>query len=162
MRSPRWTSEDEARGCHAVFCTDPSGHSPEIFSRIGGEIYVAGINSTEIPLPRLATDSRPLREPMDLLKGVAKRHLGLSGADDLHVVREALCFRPVTAKGPPLVCRVADSLLGDMKTRGAGDGGVFLSAGQYPLSARGKRNTELTIQDTGRGEFRRAWAPERC
>ncbi|KAI9870383.1 MAG: hypothetical protein M1830_004315, partial [Pleopsidium flavum] len=39
VKSPRWAKEHEEKGCHAVFTTDSSGFSPEIFSRVGGEIY---------------------------------------------------------------------------------------------------------------------------
>jgi len=57
--------------------------------------------------------------------------LGLSsGEDDLQVVRQGLCFRPVTARGPPIVCRVPDTKLGDgFATRGGGEGGLFIAAG---------------------------------
>ena len=36
VRSPRWKTEHEEKGCHAVFATDMEGFSPEVFSRIGG------------------------------------------------------------------------------------------------------------------------------
>ena len=52
VKSPRWSREhEEAGGCHAIFTTMSSGFSPEIFSRIGEEIYVAGLNDASIPLP---------------------------------------------------------------------------------------------------------------
>lgn len=131
VKSPRWTQEHEIDGCHAIFTTDPAGYSPEVFSRIGGEIYLAGVNSTSIPLPRLASEAQPHEKEMEKLKVTAKRMLGLStGEDDLEVIREGLCFRPVTRKGPPIVSRVPDAKLGDgLKTQGGGDGGVFVAAG---------------------------------
>lgn len=131
VRSPRWSAEHEDQGCHAVFSTDSDGLSPEIFSRIGGEIYVAGLNNAALPLPRVATNSRPDEKAITRLKEVSKRMLGLpSGEDDLQVLRQGLCFRPVTARGPPIVCRVPDAKLGDgFATRGGGEGGVFIAAG---------------------------------
>jgi glycine/D-amino acid oxidase-like deaminating enzyme len=58
VKSPRWLKEHEKNGCHAVFATDTQGFSPEIFSRADEEIYLAGLNSSSIPLPKLPTDAR--------------------------------------------------------------------------------------------------------
>jgi len=150
VRSPRWTKEHEDAGCHAVFSTDSSGFSPEIFNRIGGEIYIAGLNDAELELPDIATDARSDDESVKKLKKAAVRMLGLpNGEDDLEVVREGLCFRPITIKGPPIVSRVQDEKLGGgMKTLGGGKGGVFLAVGHGPWGisqslGTGKVLTEL-------------------
>jgi glycine/D-amino acid oxidase-like deaminating enzyme len=134
VRSPRWTKEHEEKGCHAVFTTDSAGYSPEIFSRMGGEIYVAGLNSDSIPLPALATESKIDALAVSKLQTTAKRLLGVdTGKDDLEVVRKGLCFRPVTRRGTPILARIPDGMLGkNMTTRGGGDGGVFLAAGHGP------------------------------
>ncbi|KAI9803133.1 MAG: hypothetical protein M1833_001204 [Piccolia ochrophora] len=134
VRSPRWSENHEAQGCHAVFTTDPAGFSPEIFSRVGGEIYIAGLNSNSIPLPKVATETEIDSDAIAHLRRVATKLLGISGrGDDLSVVREGLCFRPVTPNGKPIISRVPDGKLGDScSTRGQGDGGVFLSAGHGP------------------------------
>jgi glycine/D-amino acid oxidase-like deaminating enzyme len=127
-------TRDEENGCHAVFTTDVSGYSPEIFSRLGGEIYIAGVNSSSIPLPAIATESK-IEEPSILkLEAAAKRLLGLPGdSNDLEIVRKGLCFRPVTDNGTPILARISDEKLGEgMKTRGGGEGGVFLAAGHGP------------------------------
>jgi len=47
------------------------------------------------------------------------------------VVRAGLCFRPVTERGVPYVTRLKDEQLG-IKTRGGGEGGVFVAAGHGP------------------------------
>lgn len=53
--------------------------------------------------------------------------------DDLQILREGLCFRPVTEKGTPIISRVEDSCLGDgFSTRGGGEGGVFVAGGHGP------------------------------
>lgn len=134
VRSPRWSKEHESGGCHAVFTTDTDGFSPEIFNRVGGEIYIAGLNDPELDLPNLATDAHPDDESIAKLKETAVRMLGLpNGDDDLEVVREGLCFRPITVRGPPIVSRVQDEKLGGgMKTLGNGKGGVFLAVGHGP------------------------------
>jgi glycine/D-amino acid oxidase-like deaminating enzyme len=133
VRSPRWTSEHEKRGCHAVFTTDEAGYSPEIFSRMGGEIYVAGLNSTSIPLPALATESKIDDSAVKQLLATSKRLLSVSSNVDLEILRKGLCFRPVTNKGTPILARIPDKVLGGgMSTRGGGSGGVYLTAGHGP------------------------------
>lgn len=137
VRSPRWSAEHEDKGCHAVFATDPSGFSPEVFSRTGGEIYLAGLNDAALPLPKLATDAKPDAASIEKLKKVSKRMLGLdSGEDDLQILREGLCFRPVTPRGNPIIGRIDDKKLGGgFATRGGGEGGVFVAAGECKTSS---------------------------
>lgn len=160
LHSPRHTLDHEREQyggrSHAVFTTHPTscGFSPEIFSRQGAEIYIAGLNSSQIPLPARAEDypAAVQREQMDKLKQVAVRLLGkpaegrtessddVPNVDDLEVVREALCFRPVTNRGTPIVSRVRDDLLGgDVRTgfedgpgEGRKKGGVFIASGHGP------------------------------
>ncbi|KAF2456892.1 FAD dependent oxidoreductase [Lineolata rhizophorae] len=132
VRSPRWGAQQEAedKGCHAVFATDTLGFAPEVFSRLGGEIYIAGLNTATLQLPQSAAEVGSKPESLEQIKRVAKRLLGLSEeVDDLEVLRESLCFRPITSSGRPIVSRVPDAKLGGIKTRGGGDGGVFVSAG---------------------------------
>jgi len=50
--------ELEEMRLHTVFTTDQEGYSPEIFSRVGGEIYIAGLNHLSLPIPDLATESK--------------------------------------------------------------------------------------------------------
>jgi glycine/D-amino acid oxidase-like deaminating enzyme len=134
LRSPRWTTEHEKKGCHAVFTTDEAGYSPEIFSRMGGEIYVAGLNSSSIPLPALATESKIEENAIKQLQTTSKRLLGLPGdVGDLEIIKKGLCFRPVTDRGTPILGRIPDKALGSgISTRGGRDGGVFLAAGHGP------------------------------
>ncbi|KAI9760135.1 MAG: glycine decarboxylase subunit P [Chaenotheca gracillima] len=147
IKSPRWTDNESTNGnpptgneqdCHAVFTTSPAGYSPEVFSRVGGEIYIAGLNSSSMPLPDLATDSKIDTAAIATLKETATQLLGLpaSEKDDLEITRKGLCFRPVTRSGRPIVWRVPDAKLGkDVHTNGSstgGEGGVFVSAGHGP------------------------------
>ena len=134
VKSPRWTKEHESKGCHAIFTTMQSGFSPEIFSRIGEEIYVAGLNDPSLPLPDVATDAKIDQASVDELKTVSQRLLGQGGMDvsDLEVVKEGLCFRPVTPKGIPILCRIPDDELGGIETKPHADGGVFIAAGHGP------------------------------
>jgi glycine/D-amino acid oxidase-like deaminating enzyme len=129
VRSPRWGKGQEVNGCHAVFTTDEAGYSPEIFSRIGGEIYIAGLNSVSLPLPELATESRIDESSIAKLKMTAER---LLGEEDLEVVRKGLCFRPVTKRGTPILARIEGERLGSVGTRGTREGGVFIAAGHGP------------------------------
>ena len=134
VKSPRWTKEHEAGGCHALFTTMHAGFSPEIFSRIGGEIYVAGLNDPALPLPERAVDAKIDQKSIKELKAVAEKLLGQDGTDvsDLEVTREGLCFRPITTRGTPILARVPDEKLGGIETRMAPEGGVFVSAGHGP------------------------------
>ena len=152
LRSPRWAVADEG-DCHAVFSTLESGLSPEIFSRVGGEIYVAGLNSSSIKLPERATDAVVEKEAIDTLKGVGEKMLGLGGdgKSDLEVLREGLCFRPVTPRGTPILSRVEDKDLG-LQQGAAGEGGVFVAAGHGPWGISLSLGTGLVMAEmmTGR------------
>lgn len=136
IKSPRWAKEHEEHGCHAVFMTSQPGYSPEIFSRTGGHIYIAGLNSASEPLPALASESKTniSRSSIEKLRATAREVLGQGGADDdLEVVREGLCFRPVTTNGLPIITRLPDDALGDgVTTRPGAEGGVYLAAGHGP------------------------------
>ena len=130
VRSPLWPSpkldgsEDEnllvRQDCHAVFTTDvEAGYSPEIFSRMpDGHIYLAGLNSSTYPLPKLA-DQRVIDEnSIASLKTTARKLLG----DDFEVVREGVCWRPVASHGVPIIT--------DLKDKGQSN--VFIAAGHGP------------------------------
>jgi glycine/D-amino acid oxidase-like deaminating enzyme len=154
LRSPRWTKEHEEKGCHAIFTTDEEGYSPEIFSRVGEEIYIAGLNSSSLALPDLATGSVVDENAVNKLMRTSKRLLGADDlevdklkvdklkvdelkvddlkVDDLEVLRKGLCFRPVTNRGTPFLTRIPDNMLSDVRIRGAGEGGVWLAAGHGP------------------------------
>ncbi|KAI0173610.1 FAD dependent oxidoreductase [Hypoxylon sp. FL1284] len=133
VRAPRWERADDSRGgCHAVFVADEPGYSPELFSRRGGLVYVAGLNSAAEPLPDLATDakSRIDAAAVERLRATAGEVLG---EDEVEVVREGLCFRPVTDTGTPILGRIPDTCLGpSVRTRPGPDGGVYLAAGHGP------------------------------
>lgn len=150
VRSPRYTTEHERvennSRSHALFTTHPNscGFCPEVFSRQGGEIYIAGLNPTDVPFPEKAEETRKFMNKNELLrlKEVAVRLMGrladenaastddVPNLDDLEVVREGLCFRPVTSRGTPIITRVNNENLG--KGLRTGSGGVFVAAGHGP------------------------------
>lgn len=150
VRSPRHTQDHEkiSHGgrSHAVFTTHPTscGFSPEIFTREGGEIYIAGYNP-HLKLPLCVEDVHELRDSAEMqkLKDAAVRLLGglsneLSGStddvtniDDLEVLREGLCFRPVGEDDIPTVGRIRDASLGG-GLRSAAEGGVYIATGHGP------------------------------
>ncbi|PWY96698.1 FAD dependent oxidoreductase superfamily [Aspergillus sclerotioniger CBS 115572] len=168
LRSPRHTLEHEQKtyggGSHSVFTTLPPscGFSPEIFSREGGEIYIAGLNTRTLPLPERPDDFHKSmdQKEMDRLKGAAVRLLGriaegTAGAsdeapsvDDLKITREGLCFRPASERGTPYVARVDDKLVGDGM---AGKGGVFVASGHGPWGISLSLGTGKVIADMVRG-----------
>ncbi|GAB7348844.1 hypothetical protein MBLNU459_g7552t1 [Dothideomycetes sp. NU459] len=137
IKSPRWTDSHKSSGCHAVFTTSSNGFSPELISRIGGEIYVAGLNDADLPLPEIATEAEINNRAIEELKRTGQRLCGLQdgGADDLEVLREGLCFRPVTDRGTPILGRLRDEEVGLAKaedTLSGEAGGVFVAAGHGP------------------------------
>ncbi|KAB8295983.1 hypothetical protein EYC80_008800 [Monilinia laxa] len=130
IRTPNWNGQLEEKECHAVFASDEEGYSPEVFSRKGGEIYVAGLNSSNITLPKLATESKIQDDAVKKLEKTAKRMFNLDG--DIEVIRRGLCFRPVTNRGTPILANIPEHHLGGIMTRSADSGGVWLAAGHGP------------------------------
>lgn len=150
LRSPRYTMEHERNvyggDSHAVFTTHPPscGFSPEIFLREGGEIYIAGLNNNTMKLPSSAADTKDLFDPAEMqkLKDVAVRLMGglakgttestdeTVNTNDLEIIREGLCFRPVGVTGVPTIGRVEDHSLGGVKANPKG--GVFIASGHGP------------------------------
>lgn len=127
-----WRAESEAweKGSYSLYCT-LEDLSPELYARKDGVIYLAGVNSSTIPLPDLATAAEPEETSMNELKGIARRLI--ASDDELEVVRTGLCFRPVTARGTPIITRIEDGQLGDrITTRPGQEGGVFIAAGHGP------------------------------
>lgn len=151
LRSPRWTSTHEAAGCHAVFTTSTDGFSPELISRIGGEIYVAGLNSSSIPLPEIATQAKIEKSAIEELRRTGQRLCGLGGQEkELEVLREGLCFRPVTDRGTPVLGRLQSGKLG-LKDAGGG-GGVFVAAGHGPWGISLSLGTGLVMSEIMEGK----------
>ena len=115
-------------------------------SRIGGEIYIAGLNDANLPLPKLATDSTIDDEAIETLKKTAERLCGVEGRE-VEVLRKGVCFRPVTRRGEPILCRVKESELGGVET----EGGVFVAAGHGPWGISLSLGTGLVVSEMIRG-----------
>jgi hypothetical protein len=90
LQSPRWKSVGALS--RAVFVSDSvEGFTPEIFGRSGDEIYFAGLNSTEMPLPMLATNAKPDLAAIEVLKRASNRLLALPGGpSDLKIIQSGL------------------------------------------------------------------------
>lgn len=77
--------------CHAVFATDTLGFSPEWFARLNGELYLAGLNSTSVPLPDVATDVVASEKAIEQLKSCARAMMVDNGAGkDIEILRQGL------------------------------------------------------------------------
>jgi glycine/D-amino acid oxidase-like deaminating enzyme len=122
VRTKRWKGE-EGEKCHAVFSVAGEGFAAEMFSRVGGEVWLGGLNGGELELPEGSTGrARVVEGPAEKVREAARRLLG----GDVEIVREGLCFRPVTMEGLPIVGRVSDDDLGPgVATRPGADGGKF-------------------------------------
>ena len=136
LRSKRWQPpEADESQLNALFLSKPmEGFTPEAFSRVGGEIYLAGINDTSIPPPSPSTYSLPPTDSVDRLINVAKSLCDsdptkASGNDtDFEVISRGLCFRPTTPKGTPVI--------GQIPLRGGGSYGkrfrLWVGSGHGP------------------------------
>lgn len=125
------------RPCCAVYSTAGDGWSPELYSRVGGTIYITGVNSATEPLPELPTDAAISQQKVAKLKKTAQRMIcgGSDGNEDvdLEIIREGHCFRPLSETGFPILGRIRDEQLGPgVATRKGLEGGVFLAAGHGP------------------------------
>ncbi|KAJ9651614.1 hypothetical protein H2198_009117 [Neophaeococcomyces mojaviensis] len=155
VRSPRYTrpildptrhGENSAVGVsQGVFCAPSSSwaFAPEAFSRVPPdgtpELWVGGLNDSHMKLPKLVDEVENLQdsEKMEELRNAAVLLTGLSQEgdnlkiDDLKVVRQGLCFRPVSDNGRPIISKVPETALGhDIKmSPGAG---VFVASGHGP------------------------------
>lgn len=78
-----------------MFATDTLGFSPELFSRIGEELYIAGLNTTQVPLPELASDVTISEKAVKQLEEVAATMCGLpEKPNDLTILRKGLVSSP--------------------------------------------------------------------
>lgn len=155
VRSPRYTKPimDPAKDgdgssagiSHGVFCpqTQNWAFAPEAFSRVGPdgkpEIWVGGLNDPSMKLPPTADGTKDLidQEKAEELRSAALLMTGLSNegdnlqVDDMHIVREGLCFRPVSNTGVPVISNIPEKALGhDIEMQEGG--GVYLAAGHGP------------------------------
>ncbi|KAM5535473.1 hypothetical protein V8D89_010810 [Ganoderma adspersum] len=115
--------------CHAVFM-DTTGFAPEFFSRANGDVWLGGLNPPHTTLPNLPSDAYVDPAEVDRLLAVGRALCG----EDIEVMGQALCFRPVSATGRPIIARMHEADLGDgLKPPGLdGQGGVFVATGHGP------------------------------
>ena len=136
LRSPHWNVGDEAdgkSGAHAVYTA--GGY--EIYARGGGELYLAGLNDSALPVPEKPTDRIIDRKSIATLRALAsflcEGELAARSATEaeakgkVQVVREGLCWRPVTPSGAPIIDRL--DVLPPPSTPGAG---VWTAVGHGP------------------------------
>jgi glycine/D-amino acid oxidase-like deaminating enzyme len=141
LRSPRWTAPEPATtGCHAIFTTDHDARfSPEIFSRAGGDIYLAGLNTTAIPVPELASEVQPEPASIEVLMRTARK---LLGDDEFEVQGTGFCHRPVSRSGPPLLARLTSQQTGVRF-----HGGIWVCAGHGPWGISMSLGTGLVLAE---------------
>jgi glycine/D-amino acid oxidase-like deaminating enzyme len=144
LRSPHWTVGEPpaspAAGCHAIFTTDTDADfSPEILSRAGGDIYLAGLNTTTIPVPELASEVQPEPASIEVLMRVARKLLGDGQVD---VVQTGFCHRPVSNGGVPLLTRLTQEQAGIIF-----NDGVWVSSGHGPWGIALSLGTGLVLAE---------------
>ena len=161
VRSPRYSRPilevtEEGRQVeisHSVFYPPCSSwtYSSEAVARMTrsgkSEIFVAGLNSENLVLPRLAGETKLLMDSskMEDLKKTALTIAGKIGngepQNDLEVVREALCFRPCSESGVPIISRVKDIA---MKSSG---GGLYVASGHGPWGITLSLGTGMVVSE---------------
>ena len=144
LRSPHWTAPEpgmsQTTSCHAIFTTDQDAHfSPEIFSRAGGDIYLAGLNTTAIPIPEFALKVQPEPASIGVLMRTARR---LLCDDEVEVLGTGLCHRPVSESGAPLLTRLTCQQTGVSL-----HGGIWVSAGHGPWGISMSLGTGLVLAE---------------
>lgn len=151
VRSPRLTKPilDPAKQgngslSHAVYCaaTEHWSFAPEVFSRIAEdgrpELWAGGVNDPSLRLPETANGAAALKDrekgeelrlAMVAMTGLSKEGYDLN-IDDLEILKEGLCFRPVSNSGLPIVSKLPTGSLGhDMLLE---NGGVYVASGHGP------------------------------
>ncbi|KAL1304290.1 hypothetical protein AAFC00_000695 [Neodothiora populina] len=143
---------------HATFYPPTSSwsYSPEAMARMTRsgkpEIYVAGLNDESITLPVLAGQSRQLME-RSKLDDLKQTTVALTGKpsdsanyeDDLEVVREGLCFRPVSTSGRPIISPVAGVQI-------SGGGSLYVATGHGPWGITLSLGTGLVVSEMLQGK----------
>jgi glycine/D-amino acid oxidase-like deaminating enzyme len=154
--TPSWNSPRKA---YAVYSapTRTIPYAPEAFARHArsgeAEVWIGGLNDPSLQLPETADDVKPLldrdaitelRKTSVQLTGLAKKDSDMN-EDDLTVLREGLCFRPVSDRGAPIVCQVDEGKLGGMK------GNMFVATGHGPWGISLSLGTGLVVSEMVQG-----------
>jgi len=144
LRSPHWSAIEpqvhRVTGCHAIFTTDSDANfSPEIFSRVSGDIYLAGLNTTAISVPERASEVQPEPASVEVLIRIARK---LLGADQVNVLQTGFCHRPVSSTAAPLLTRLSSEQTGVNL-----NGGVWVSAGHGPWGISLSLGTGLVLAE---------------
>lgn len=175
VRSPRYTTPfiDSSKRrigggednwlCYSIYCA-PGRHwsyAPEAYARLArngeAEIWLGGLNHSDLPLPELAVDVKKMIDPESIqsLRRTTVQLTGLSkegdtlNHDDLETIREALCFRPIAQSGNPIVAQVEEKDLGGVR---GGSGGVWIAAGHGPWGITLSLGTGLVMSEMVMGK----------
>ena len=103
-----------------------------------GCIYLAGLNSSTYPLPKIATERVVDPKSVAVLMKTAHKLLG----DDFEVVREGVCWRPVARKGVPIIADLANN----------GGEGVIVCAGHGPWGISNSLGSGFSVAKMVEGE----------
>jgi len=149
VRSRHWQPAPPYAGpCHAIFTSDPSGFSPELFTRVGSELWIGGLNDAELALPADPMDAQPEPDAIERMLAVGRELCG----EDIEVIDSGVCFRPVTPSRKPIIARVDGEKLGSgvvpRAKSGAGvPGGVYVAAGHGPWGISLSLGTGMVVAE---------------
>ncbi|EXJ80928.1 hypothetical protein A1O3_07216 [Capronia epimyces CBS 606.96] len=170
VRSPRYNTPfvdpskrrigggDENWLCYSIYCP-PGQHwpyAPEAYARLARngetELWLGGLNHSDLPVPELAVDVKKMIDP-ECIKDLRKTTVQLAGLakegddlnqDDLETIREALCFRPVSSTGKPLLGQLPEKYLGGVRV---GGGGIWVASGHGPWGITLSLGTGLVMSE---------------
>lgn len=113
------------------------------------------MNDASIPLPALPTDAKISDKEISKLVETAERLCGVDGSK-VKVVREGLCFRPVTPWGQPIISRLEGKQCGGIEGNvvvavGHGPWGISLSLGTGKVVSEMVRKVETSCRVDGLG-----------
>lgn len=140
-----------ALSAHALFASDGSSDTPELFPRADGTVYLCGC-AAALPLPSDPVAVRPDPRAVEALRALAVRLV--PALADAPLLAAQACHRPVTADHLPLIGRVAGLENGYIAT-GHGPWGILNAP------ATGEALAELLLDGTTRHVDLRPFAPAR-
>lgn len=152
VRSRHWQQGKDADAwagpCHAIFTSDPSGFSPELFTRMGSELWLGGLNDAQLALPSDPMDITPDPDAIERVLAVGRELCG----EDIELIDSGVCFRPVTPSRKPVIARMSGAALGGgvapQSKAGAGvPGGVYVGAGHGPWGISMSLGTGLVLAE---------------
>lgn len=90
----------------------PTGATLDITSFLDGTLYVGGYGAAPEELPSSADAVKAQPDQIIAMKKLARTYLSIDPDEDLEVLHEGRCYRPLAVPNHPIITKVDWSLLG--------------------------------------------------